>query len=224
MSLEIKIFCWFLLSDKALTWDVLIRRGFEGPGRCYLCKLDAESNFHLGVDCPFTKSVWLDIEDKLNFRNIWYVDSVIDCLKNWCLNMEVKHIRSLPIIVLWFIWKARNQSCFEDQSLMPSQVCSFSLGMLRSFPQDDYVMKIIPIFAETIDKTYPWGYFDRSAADASTSCGAGGILYISDNLSFSFKAGLGAGTNNTAELCALKLLLTLAREKDIAKNHIYGDS
>ena len=76
--------------------------------------------------------------------------------------------------------------------------------MLRSFPQDDSVLKIKLSFAETIDKNYPWGYFDGSVAEASTSCGDGGILYISDKLSFSFKAGLGAGTNNTAELCALK--------------------
>ena len=50
-----KIFCWFLFSDKALTWDVIVRKGKEGPGRCYLCKMDAESNFHLGVGCPLLR-------------------------------------------------------------------------------------------------------------------------------------------------------------------------
>ena len=50
--LKSKILCWFLLSNKALTWDVPCRKGREGPGRCYLCKEDAESNTHLGVDCP----------------------------------------------------------------------------------------------------------------------------------------------------------------------------
>ena len=137
--------------------------------------------------CPFTKSVWLDIEDKLNFSNLWYGESVTACMKNWCLNMEVKHIRSLSIIVLWFLWKARNQSCFEEHSLMPSQVCSFSMGLLRSFPQGDFVMKIILVFAETIDKTYPWGYFDGSETDASISFGVGGILYISDKHFFPLK-------------------------------------
>ena len=39
--LKEKIFSWFLLSDKALTWDVLCRKGREGPGRCFLCKLDS---------------------------------------------------------------------------------------------------------------------------------------------------------------------------------------
>ena len=51
-----KIFCWFLLSNKALTWDVPCRKGREGPGRCYLCKEDGDSNTHLGVDFPFDKS------------------------------------------------------------------------------------------------------------------------------------------------------------------------
>ena len=96
--------------------------------------------------------------------------------------------------------------------------------MLRSFPQGDPVLQIRPVFAETIDKSYPWGFFDGSATEDSSACGAGGILYFSDKLSFSFEAGLGAGTNNISELCALKLLLTLARMKDCAKIHIFGDS
>ena len=52
------------------------------------------------MDCPFTKNVWLDLEDKLNMRNLWSGDYVIACMKTWCLNMEIKHIRSLPIIVM----------------------------------------------------------------------------------------------------------------------------
>ena len=47
--LKSKLFCWALFSGKALTWDTLIRRGWEGPGRCHLCKCDFETNLHLGV-------------------------------------------------------------------------------------------------------------------------------------------------------------------------------
>ena len=50
------------------------------------------------------------------------------------------------------------------------------------------------------------------------------MLFISDEHFFSFKAGLGFGTNNLAELCALKLLFTLARENHFSKIHIFGDS
>ena len=52
--LKVKIFCWFLLSDKALTWDVIVRKGREGPGRCYLCKLDVESSHHIDLEFPYT--------------------------------------------------------------------------------------------------------------------------------------------------------------------------
>ena len=48
-------------------------------------------------------------------------------------------------------------------------------------------MKIRPVFAETIDKTYPWGCFDVSAAGVPNSCGAGGMLYIYDKHFFPLK-------------------------------------
>ena len=63
---------------------------------------------------------------------------------------------------------------------------------------------------EVFDKSYAWVFFDGSAAGDPIACGAGGMLFLSDVHFFSFKAGLGLGTNNFAELCALKLLLTLA--------------
>ena len=73
--LKSKIFCWFLFSSKALTWDVLCRKGWEGPGRCYLCKLVVESNYHLVMECSFTKVVWEEIESKVNFKNLWIGDN-----------------------------------------------------------------------------------------------------------------------------------------------------
>ena len=85
-------------------------------------------------------------------------------------------------------------------------------------------MNIRTVAVENIDKTYPWGYFDGSAVGEPKICGAGGMLYISDEHYFSFKASLGIGTNNYAELCALKLLFTLARENHISKIQIFGDS
>ena len=133
--LKSKLFCWFILSGKVLTWDVFLLKGCEGPGRCYLCKMECESNFHIGVECPFTQSVWLLIEDHFKLNNISNGDSVNACFKNWFLNMDVASFKPLAIIVFWFIWKAINLSCFEDLSLSPAQVCSFSLGMMKNIPQ-----------------------------------------------------------------------------------------
>ena len=80
------------------------------------------------------------------------------------------------------------------------------------------------ISVEDIDKSYAWGYFDGSAAGEPKLCGAGGMMFLSDVHFFSFKAGLGVGTNNFAELCALKLLLYMARRNSVVKIQVFDDS
>ena len=76
------------------------------------------------------------IEAKLGLFDLWNGTCVTLCLKNWCMKGELKHIISLPIIVLWYIWKARNLCCFDDKVLSPYQVSSFCLGCIKSFSQD----------------------------------------------------------------------------------------
>ena len=115
-------------------------------------------------------------------------------------------------------------SCFEDITLSSAQVSSFSLGMLRNIPQKHSVAAIRNVFVEVIDKTYAWGFFDGSAVGDPHICGAGGMLYLSVDHFFTFKAGLGMGTNNFVELYALELLLTLARRNYVDKIHIFSDS
>jgi ribonuclease HI len=55
-------------------------------------------------------------------------------------------------------------------------------------------------------------------------CSAGGTLFFSDVHYFKFKAGLGSGTNNSAELLALRCLLKLANENRIERMQAFGDS
>ena len=131
--------------------------------------------------------------------------------------MEVAEYKPLPIIVLWYIWRAINLSCFEDLPLIPGQVSSYCLGLMKSLPQKNSAVSTRTIFVEVIDKTYAWGFFDGSAAGDPIICGVGGMLYISDSHFLSFKESLGLGTNNFAELCALKLLLYLARRNSMDK-------
>ena len=59
-------------------------------------------------------------------------------------------------------------------------------------------MNIRFVVEEIINKSSPWGYFDGSAAGVPQICGAGGLLYISDEHYFTFTAGLDMGTNNFA--------------------------
>ena len=96
--------------------------------------------------------------------------------------------------------------------------------MLSTFPQSQSVVRIRVVVAEVIDKSYPLGYFNGSAAGDPKLCGARGVIFINDQHYFTFKAGLGSGSNNFAELLGLKLLLSLSLENNFKKLHIFGDS
>lgn len=61
-----------------------------------------------------------------------------------------------------------------------------------------------------LDKSIPWAFFDGAAQGTPMRCGVGGGLIFWDDANYiSSRAGLGGGTNNYAELLALKLILLL---------------
>jgi ribonuclease HI len=75
-----------------------------------------------------------------------------------------------------------------------------------------------------VDHSRPWAYFDGASQNDGQTCGGGAVLHLSDAHFFNLKLGLGPGTNNYAELMALKLLLNFAGEKGIRSIQIFGDS
>ena len=80
-----------------------------------------------------------------------------------------------------------NLSCFEDLSLTPVQVSSFSLGMMRSLPQETTVVKIRSIFVKVIDNSFAWGFFDCSAVVAPKTCGFGACCISRMNIIYVLK-------------------------------------
>ena len=89
--------------------------------------------------------------------------------------------------------------------------------MLQFIPRDNIVIKTRLVVEETIDKTFPWGYFYGSALGDPKVCGVGGIIYFSEDHYVSFKAGLEIGTNNFVEFYGIKLLLNLDLDKHLTK-------
>ena len=99
-----------------------------------------------------------------------------------------------------------------------------SLALISSYPLETATLKVRIITDEVINRSKPWGFFDGSASGNPQVCGAGGVYFLNDNHYFMFKAGLGEGTNNFTELYALKLLLTLALDKQVSSIQVFGDS
>jgi hypothetical protein len=69
--LKLNLFIWLLGENKILTWKNLQKRGWKGPGMCYLCRVKGESSKHIFVNCNFTISVWEEVKKVLKLNHGW---------------------------------------------------------------------------------------------------------------------------------------------------------
>ena len=51
-------FGWLFLQNEILTFDNLLKRGFQGPNICTQCMAIEESILHLALLCPYALEVW----------------------------------------------------------------------------------------------------------------------------------------------------------------------
>jgi hypothetical protein len=83
MPLKIKVFIWFTLEGKIITWDSLQKRGWEGLGRCPLCKSDSETISHLFIHYVFARTTWAYMIKDMKVKDRWKGNSLLECMKNW---------------------------------------------------------------------------------------------------------------------------------------------
>ena len=120
-------------------------------------------------------------------------------------NTSLKEFKGLPLIVSWGIWLARK--CWNiwrqvhTPILVHSKQSQFSHSSNFKFVSSTSAPR--QLFHASIDKS--------------------GTIYPNDTQCIKVKAGLGEGSNNYAELLALKLLLRLAAHIVIFKIQVFGD-
>ena len=66
-----KLFMWFVLENKAPTWDNLQKRSFQGPSWCSLCKGESKSVIHLFLHCSYTLAVWKECKKHFGIKYVW---------------------------------------------------------------------------------------------------------------------------------------------------------
>jgi hypothetical protein len=69
--LKIKLFTWLVAENKILSWKNLQKRGWVGPGMCFLCNRSSETGKHIFVNCSFTIAVWNRVTNELNLPRGW---------------------------------------------------------------------------------------------------------------------------------------------------------
>jgi hypothetical protein len=111
-STKIKLFIWLCVKEKVLTWEVLRKRGWQGPGICPLCNRASEDIHHLLIHCDFTKDVWNRLLQHFSLTFSWIGATISDCFSSWFTEKSAPH--SLAAHVCWQIWIERNKVIFDD--------------------------------------------------------------------------------------------------------------
>ena len=222
--LKCKIFYWTVITNKAPSWDNLQKRTFTGPGWCILCKHSEESLYHLFMECDFAKRTWAGASRMESLSSQWSGGDMKSALHLWIMDRNNEKYRALPLIITWGIWGARNRFIFDDRWTEPDIVAAHCVGTLQHFPQVTNSKPKRNVGILEIDRSIPWAFFDGAAQGNPQICGGGGLIYWNDHNFLLSRAGLGEGSNNFAEVMALKLILLLAVEKNIKRINIMGDS
>jgi len=133
----------------------------------------------------------------------WVGPSIEHAWKNWCVDSSYRRIKSLPLVVAWGVWLARNSSIFKDNTPTPDIIVEQVLSILSHLPQEKKERAIgIPPIVQ-IDHSLPWDYFDGASQNTNQICGGGAILYLAETHHFNLSMGLGSETNNFVELLAM---------------------
>lgn len=137
---RVQLFVWCNAKRKILTRTDLRRRGLlclDASATCPLCGLEDENIAHLLVTCPTVWRLWCIF---LNLIGVsWLVlGSWGEVMESWSLPKWRLAWITIPIVVVWTIWKERNSKrlsriylpgCAPTRSLLILKpVCSFNLG------------------------------------------------------------------------------------------------
>jgi len=144
--------------------------------------------------------------------------------KSWVSNLANRNIKSIPLIINWGAWLARNASIFKYLSSNPKHIVAESIIIFSHFSQGKEQCLVRFITEETVNTSNPWDFFDGASQNDSQLNGCGDVLHLSNTHFFNLNMGSGPRTNNYVELMALKLLLTFIEEKGFTTLHIFGDS
>eukprot|EP00253_Pinus_taeda_P022158 PITA_22158 len=118
--LKIRTFLWLLMQRKTLTWENLLRKGFQGPSRCPMCLQEEETMNHLFNSCEWASQLWLWMEAIMEDSNR-NRDSIQDSITNWRRNFSrINRVDSIwkctPGFITWTIWKERNRRIFTEEN------------------------------------------------------------------------------------------------------------
>jgi len=131
--------------------------------------------------------------------------------------------KSLPALISWQIWNARNRAIFESHP--PTlQVVLQKVLVTFNWKQPSQSPLKLNVYALHCLEGYTVACFDGAAMASGGCCGARGLFKTHPSRITFWFLNCGAGTNNRAELLGLWAALYLASAWSISHLYVLGDS
>lgn len=86
---------WLALTNKLLTWEKGLKRGWIGPGQCPLCKINKESSTHLFIVSPYIVQMFKLVSSKFKQKASRVGKDLDTCLRTWLEDRLVKQVEDL---------------------------------------------------------------------------------------------------------------------------------
>ena len=139
---KIQIPLMTIITNKLLTWEMLSKRGFEGPGLFSLCRSSDETISHLFSSCPYAGNVWMGIVGMLSARRTHERESATLEVqtKTWWHDEGVGPYEAFHVLFVYSIWKAHDRSIFNNTWNPPH----ISITLLMNKIEEHKLSTIIP--------------------------------------------------------------------------------
>ena len=245
-------FCWEAYLERINTGDLLQKKRPNtclSPQWCVLCKADGETGFHLMVSCHFARSLW-DWAFSL-FGCSWNPPSDMQGLFAPSFRWRLKRVRTmwrgLRAAVCWTLWEERNSRIFSEiqrgaadlKAIIHIRAVQWLkyLKLFTDYTVDDMLRKWGEIANCTQTKLVmkvvwtlpPRGFLKLNVDGCSRGnpgqSGIGGVFRDENGvISVMFSGPIGVGDSLRAEIFAVMEGVRKAKELNIKKLIIEGDS
>ncbi|CAN1189279.1 Putative ribonuclease H protein At1g65750 [Linum perenne] len=225
---RVRHFIWLFAHERVLTNVERCRRHMAQDNNCYHCPDSREDLLHVGRDCKLAKEVWLSLFPHLTETNFFSLG-----LQDWLRAGIQERDFSLSFgLVIWLLWKARNEVVFEHKPATSDQlrlrVLHWIAGVRETMRAESRVL-----FKQAHDREEVLVQWEPAPEDFITintggsvlqpnrHASAGGILRdLQGRKIAAFAANLGSCSIMRAELRAAEIGLKIAWELGYRKAHL----
>jgi hypothetical protein len=123
-----RLLAWLMVQNRVLTADRLMARQWPNSYFCPLCWRNLETAEHLLVECPWSRNLWTLVASRFGLASLRPGTCSPGPLSAWLASLaaaaptEIKACKSIALLVIWAIWRERNDRIFRARERRPEEV------------------------------------------------------------------------------------------------------